>query len=100
MPALAMFFGIIVRMQSERGGFIMLRTTAVSVIPMDNYIVNVKFDNGEEKKFDVKPYIKGEWYGNLKDVAYFKSVSVDGYTIVWPDGQDICPDELYELSYA
>ena len=56
--------------------------------------------NGEEKKFDVKPYIKGEWYGNLKDVAYFKSVSVDGYTIVWPDGQDICPDELYELSYA
>ena len=100
MPALSMFFGIIVRMQSERGGFIMLRTTAVSVIPMDNYIVNVKFDNGEEKKFDVKPYIKGEWYGNLKDVAYFKSVSVDGYTIVWPDGQDICPDELYELSYA
>ncbi|MDY3740171.1 MAG: DUF2442 domain-containing protein [Selenomonadaceae bacterium] len=78
----------------------MLRPTAVSVIPMDNYIVNVKFDNGEEKKFDVKPYIKGEWYGNLKDVAYFKSVSVDGYTIVWPDGQDICPDELYELSYA
>ena len=100
MPALSMFFGIIVRMQSERGGFIMLRPTAVSVIPMDNYIVNVKFDNGEEKKFDVKPYIKGEWYGNLKDVAYFKSVSVDGYTIVWPDGQDICPDELYELSYA
>ena len=78
----------------------MLRPTAVSVIPMDNYIVNVKFDNGEEKKFDVNRYINGEWYGNLKDVAYFKSVSVDGYTIVWPDGQDICPDELYELSYA
>lgn len=22
----------------------------------------------------------------------------DGYTVVWESGQDICPDELYELS--
>ena len=78
----------------------MLRPTATSVQAEEDYILDVEFDNGERKQFDVKPYIKGEWYGNLKDVAYFKSVSVDGYTIVWPDGQDICPDELYELSYA
>ena len=38
----------------------MLRPTAVSVTPTDNYIISVKFDNGEEKKFDVKPYIKGD----------------------------------------
>lgn len=78
----------------------MLRPTAVSVIPDDDYILNVKFDNGEEKKFDVKPYIKGDWYGHLKDTAYFKAVTTDGYTVTWPDGQDICPDELYSLSYV
>ena len=77
----------------------MLRPTAVSVVPIDNYISTVKFDNGEEKKFDVKPYIKGDWYGQLMDVSYFKAVTTDGYTVVWPDGQDICPDELYMLSY-
>ena len=55
----------------------MLRPTSVSVVPKDDYIIHVKFDNGEEKKFDVKPYIKGEWYGHLKDLAYFKSVSTD-----------------------
>ena len=78
----------------------MLRPTAVSVLPADDYTLSVIFDNGEEKKFDVKPYIKGEWYGKLKDKNYFRSVTTDGYTVIWPDGQDICPDELYEFSYV
>lgn len=78
----------------------MLRPTAVSVNALDDYIIDVTFDNGEEKRFDVKPYIKGEWYGQLKDLTYFKTVSTDGYTVIWPEGQDICPDELYELSFS
>ncbi|MBP5200340.1 MAG: DUF2442 domain-containing protein [Schwartzia sp.] len=78
----------------------MLRPTAVFVMPNDDYIISVKFDNGEEKKFDVKPYIKGDWYGRLRDTSYFKAVTTDGYTVIWPDGQDICPDELYSLSYV
>ena len=45
----------------------MLRPTAVAVVPIDNYLIRIRFDNGEEKKFDVKPYIKGEWYGRLKE---------------------------------
>ena len=44
----------------------MLRPTAISVTPQNDYIIRIKFDNGEEKKFDVKPYIKGEWYGQLR----------------------------------
>jgi len=31
-------------------------------------------------------------------VRYFSAVSTDGYTVVWPDGQDFCPVELYALS--
>ena len=77
----------------------MRRPTAISVTPSDDYIIYVKFDNGEEKKFDVKPYIKGDWYGQLRNIAYFKAVKTDGYTVIWPDGQDICPDELYLYSY-
>ena len=48
----------------------------------------------------MKPYIKGDWYGRLRDVAYFKAAKTDGYTVIWPEGQDICPDELYSLSYV
>ena len=76
----------------------MLRPTAISVETTDNYELTVKFDNGEKKLFDVKPYINGAWYGQLKDKDYFKTVSTNGYTVEWADGQDLCPDELYEQS--
>ena len=78
----------------------MLRPTAVKVFPEDDYTLKVEFDNGEVKIFNVKPYIQGEWYGKLADKAYFRSVKTDGYTVVWPEGQDLCPDELYTLSVS
>lgn len=78
----------------------MLRPTATKVTAKDNYLLEIAFDNGEVKEFDVKPYIKGEWYGRLHDVNYFNSAFADGFTVAWPDGQDICPDELYDLSKA
>ena len=39
----------------------MLRPTASTVKAKDNYLLEVTFDNGEIKTFDVKPYIKGSW---------------------------------------
>ena len=75
----------------------MLRPTAIQVEVICAYQLLVVFDNGEKKSFDVEPYIKGEWYGQLRSFEYFKRVSTDGFTVVWPDGQDICPDELYNL---
>lgn len=73
----------------------MLRPTATAVTPLDNYFLRVVFDNGETKDFDVKPYIRGQWYSALADPAYFHRVRANGYTVEWADGQDICPDELY-----
>ena len=65
---------------------------------MENYKLMVCFDNQEVKEFDVRPYIMGEWYERLKDPSYFRAVMVDGYTVCWPEGQDLYPDDLYELS--
>ena len=76
----------------------MLRPTAKKAIPKENYMLDIEFDNGERCEFDVKPYIKGSWYGKLEDTNYFKAVETDGYTVIWPEGQDICPDELYECN--
>jgi len=73
----------------------LLRPTAVKVVPLENYMLRIVFDNGEIKKFDVKPYIKGKWYSELMDVQYFATVSVNGYSVEWANGQDLCPDELY-----
>ena len=76
----------------------MLRPTAISVIPQKGFFLQVQFDNGEKKLFDVKPYIQGSWFGRLRDEKYFNMVRTDGFTVVWPEGQDLCPDELYEMS--
>ena len=73
----------------------MLRPTAVAVKPLSDYRLEVEFDNGEVGLFDVKPYIKGPWFGELRDEALFKSVFVNGMTVEWENGQDICPDKLY-----
>lgn len=73
----------------------MLRPTAVKVIPLDNYRLQILFDNNEEKIFDVTPYIHGNWYSELLYPAYFRSVFVNNYSVEWPNGQDLCPDELY-----
>lgn len=68
------------------------------VKPTDNYNVIVTFENGEIKRFDVKPYIRGEWFGKLKNKDDFETVRPCGNTIEWSGGQDIAPHELYELS--
>ena len=76
----------------------MLRPTATRVIPLDQYLLKITFDNGEDRIFDVKPYIQGSWYGELSDPAYFKSVFPNGFSVEWANGQDLCPDELYYSS--
>lgn len=73
----------------------MLRPTVVKVMPRENYELFLEFSNGEKKTFDVKPYIKGSWFGKLENKAYFSQVKANGFNVEWLDGQDICPDDLY-----
>ena len=71
---------------------------AVAVKPLPAYRLLVTFDNQERRVFDVQPYIRGSWFGQLKDPAVFNAVQIGGLSIEWPGGQDICPDELYSNS--
>ena len=71
---------------------------AKDVKPLDGYRLLVTFDNGEIKIYDVNPLIKGEWFGQLRDPAVFNTVHIAGLSVEWRDGQDVCPDDLYESS--
>lgn len=75
-----------------------MRPKAINVKPLENYTLEVKFDNGEVKIFDVKPYMNHKVFAQLKDLELFNSVKVDGLSVSWDNGADICPDELYNLS--
>ncbi|MDR0920049.1 MAG: DUF2442 domain-containing protein [Oscillospiraceae bacterium] len=70
-----------------------MRPRAVSVMPLENYILEIAFSNGERKFFDVKPYLNYPAFKNIKNIFY--TVRIDGLSVAWQDGTDICPDELY-----
>ena len=78
----------------------MLQPTVISVKPLPDYRLLIAYATGEQRIFDVKPYIIGEWFGALKDEAVFRTVKPCGTTVEWADGQDIAPHELYDLSVA
>lgn len=75
-----------------------LRPRAVEVQPAPDYHLLLTFDNQEKRLFDVKPYIRGSWFGELKKPEIFNAVRIAGLSVEWPDGQDICPDCLYQDS--
>ncbi|MDR0294066.1 MAG: DUF2442 domain-containing protein [Oscillospiraceae bacterium] len=76
----------------------MLQPKILKVNPLTDYKVMVAFDTGEQKIFDVMPYISGDWFGQLRDAEFFKTVHIAGNTIQWAGGQDIAPHELYDCS--
>lgn len=73
----------------------MLRPTAISVTPLENFKLLILFDNKEQKIFDAKPLLVLKPYSALKDINTFKRVRTNGITIEWDNEIDICPDELY-----
>ena len=73
----------------------MNRPKAIDVKPLDNYKLWIKFCNGEEKIFDMVPYLEFKFFKSLIDLDNFKKVKIEGLSIQWETEQDICPDELY-----
>ena len=67
----------------------------VNVIAYDDYTLGVVFENNEQRKFDIKPYLNKGIFKALNNITYFKQVRVCGDSIRWPDGQDFSPDTLY-----
>jgi len=70
------------------------------VIPNDDHTLLLHYETGEIKLFDVKPYIRGTFLGQLQEPAYFKTVQIfpNGKGLKWKNGQDLAPHELYETS--
>jgi hypothetical protein len=62
---------------------------------ISDHQVLVRFDNDEEKVFDVEPYLSYPVYQSLKEAAFFKRVECAYGTLVWPLDIDFCPDTVY-----
>jgi hypothetical protein len=69
-----------------------------NVKALDDYELELTFENNEIKIFDVKPYLDTGLFIKLKDKNYFKMVKIAYDTIEWPNGIDMDPEVLYEKS--
>ena len=63
-----------------------------------NFLIYIKFKNGEEKIYDLKNDLEYPFYKNLKDIDKFKRVKISGINIEWETGEDIAPENLYNNS--
>ena len=67
----------------------------VSVRPEPGFTLLLTFDNGEHRRFDVKPVLHIGRFTELKNSGIFNSVKQSLGTVQWSNGLDLCPDMLY-----
>lgn len=67
----------------------------VAVRANDDFSLDLEFNDGSVKRFDVKPYLEYGVFKELKDRSYFKKARVAFGTVQWPNQQDISPETLY-----
>jgi hypothetical protein len=70
------------------------------VQPLNNYLLHLVFKNGEQKLFDMKPYLETGIFKDLKDEKIFKTAKVSFDTVEWANEADIDPETLYHESKA
>ena len=66
-----------------------------SVRALDDYELEVLFENGERRRFDVKPYLGRGIFTRLSNRGLFGAVRVVAGSIEWPGGLDLSYDTLY-----
>ncbi|MBS0272757.1 MAG: DUF2442 domain-containing protein [Proteobacteria bacterium] len=66
---------------------------------LEGHKIRLLFNDNKTKIVDLEKELLGPLYEPLKDVEYFKQVSVDEdfITIQWPNGADFSPNFLYKI---
>lgn len=66
-----------------------------SAIPLKDHALLLQFNNGEQRRMDVGPYLAYPVFERLREPGYFALVQADHGTVSWPGGIDIDPDSVY-----
>lgn len=69
-----------------------------SVETAANFILVLTFNNGEQRRFDMRSYLHYPIYRRLENPAFFSLARVNYGTVTWPGDVDIAPETLYDRS--
>lgn len=70
----------------------------VKVAAKPDYRLELEFENGEVRVFDMVPLLHKKPFSRLKESGTFFGARVDYGTVVWPGNIDIAPETLYDRS--
>jgi hypothetical protein len=72
--------------------------TVIQVNPQDDFHLELKFDTGEYRLFDIRPYLDRGIFHKLRDPTLFRAAYIAFDTVCWPGNLDIAPETLYDRS--
>jgi hypothetical protein len=66
---------------------------------LEGYSLKLLFDDGKNKIVDLADIVRRgqNLIAQLKDIEFFRKVKCDGFSVIWPNGIDLCPDVLYKM---
>jgi len=65
---------------------------------LEGHRVHVSFGDGTSVEIDLSHSLDGPIFEPLRDIDYFKSFSIVGHTLAWPNGADFAPEYLQSLA--
>jgi len=73
----------------------MMNPYVKTVRPIADYRLDLEFEDGERRIFDMNPYLDRGVFTRLRDRALFAAVRVVAGSVEWPGGLDLSYDTLY-----
>jgi hypothetical protein len=61
----------------------------------NEFTIEITYENGELREFDMKPLLPLKPWTKLQNVALFHQAQIFYNTIIWPGEIDIAPETLY-----
>ena len=63
--------------------------------PLKDYRLDITFDSGERRRFDLTPYLDRGIFVRLRNRSVFHAARVVAGSVEWPGGLDLSYDTLY-----
>lgn len=73
----------------------MINPRVEKVKAIKDFQLLISFTNGEEKVFDMKPYLDKGVFKALNEIDLFNQAHIAWGTVVWNEDLDMSPDTLY-----
>jgi len=74
--------------------------TVCQVTTAPDHFLDMVFNTGEKRRFDMKPYLRYPVFKRLQNPGFFALARIDYDTVTWPGDIDIAPETLYHQSIS